>query len=613
MEIRHHHRRPRAEALPPLRERIRSLRLLPPFLRLVWDTHPPAAAGILVLRLLQAFGPVALLWVAKIIVDTVIANLGSADPDWTRLIQLVALELGIALVLDALQRGSSLLESMLGDLFSNRMSVRLMEHAATLDLEHFEDPEFYDHLERARRQTVGRLALISLLLSMGQSLLTLLSLTAAIVAFNPWLLLLLAVAVVPSFLGETHYAGLSYSLLYQWTPERRQLDYLRYVASSDATAKEVKLFGLSDHLIERYATLADAFYRANRALALRRAAVGAALVAFSTIVYYGAYGFMIWQTVAGAITVGSLTFLAGSFQRSRDLIQRILLGFADIFEQSLFIRDLFTFLRMRPKLAARPDVHPVPRPIRRGFVFEDVGFRYPGSERWVLRHVDFTLEPGERLALVGENGAGKTTLVKLLARLYDPSEGRVLLDGVDLRDYDPADLRRAIGVIFQDFVRYDMIARENIAVGRIEALDDSARIRDSAGKSLADAVIARLPGGYDQMLGRRFDGGANLSGGEWQKIALARAYMRDAEVLILDEPTAALDARAEFEVFQRFSELTAGRMAVLISHRFSTVRMADRILVLGNGTVLEYGSHDELLRQGGTYAELFTLQAAGYR
>ncbi|HWV56276.1 MAG TPA: ABC transporter ATP-binding protein [Longimicrobiales bacterium] len=613
MEIRHHHRRPRAEALPPLRERIRSLRLLPPFLRLVWDTHPPAAAGILVLRLLQAFGPVALLWVAKIIVDTVIANLGSADPDWTRLIQLVALELGIALVLDALQRGSSLLESMLGDLFSNRMSVRLMEHAATLDLEHFEDPEFYDHLERARRQTVGRLALISLLLSMGQSLLTLLSLTAAIVAFNPWLLLLLAVAVVPSFLGETHYAGLSYSLLYQWTPERRQLDYLRYVASSDATAKEVKLFGLSDHLIERYATLADAFYRANRALALRRAAVGAALVAFSTIVYYGAYGFMIWQTVAGAITVGSLTFLAGSFQRSRDLIQRILLGFADIFEQSLFIRDLFTFLRMRPKLAARPDAHPVPRPIRRGFEFEDVGFRYPGSERWVLRHVDFTLEPGERLALVGENGAGKTTLVKLLARLYDPSEGRILLDGVDLRDYDPADLRRAIGVIFQDFVRYDMIARENIAVGRIEALGDSARIRDSAGKSLADAVIARLPGGYDQMLGRRFDGGANLSGGEWQKIALARAYMRDAEVLILDEPTAALDARAEFEVFQRFSELTAGRMAVLISHRFSTVRMADRILVLGNGTVLEYGSHDELLRQGGTYAELFTLQAAGYR
>jgi ATP-binding cassette subfamily B protein len=601
------------EELPPLRERLRSLRLLPPFLRLVWETRPSAVAGILVLRLLQAFGPVALLWVAKLIIDTVVANLGAVQPDWARLFELVALELGIALLLDALARGSALLESLLGDLFSNRMSVRLMEHAATLDLEHFEDPEFYDHLERARRQTVGRLALISLLLSMAQSLLTLLSLTAAIVAFNPWLLALLAVAVLPSFLGETHYAGLSYSLLYQWTPERRQLDYLRYVASSDATAKEVKLFGLSDHLIRRYAGLAEDYFRANRALALRRAAVGGALVAISTIVYYGAYGFIIWQTVAGAITVGTLTFLAGSFQRSRDLIQRILLGSADVFEQSLFIRDLFAFLEMKPRVASRPDARPVPRPIRQGFVFDDVGFRYPGSERWALRHVHFTLGPGERLALVGENGAGKTTLVKLLARLYDPSEGRILLDGMDLREYDIDSLRRVIGVIFQDFVRYDMIARENIAVGRIDAVTEEDRIREAARKSLADDVVAKLPGGYEHMLGRRFDGGANLSGGEWQKVALARAYMRDAEVLILDEPTASLDARAEFQVFQRFSELTAGRMAVLISHRFSTVRMADRILVLGDGQVLEQGSHEDLLERQGTYAELFTLQAAGYR
>ncbi|MGH7481969.1 MAG: ABC transporter ATP-binding protein [Longimicrobiales bacterium] len=603
----------RPETPPPLRERLRALRKLPPFLRLVWETKPGYAAGIVALRILQAFGPVALLWVGKLIIDDVVASLDGGAVDWMRLGLLVALELGIALVLDALGRASALLESLLGDLFSNRMSVRLMEHAATLDLEKFEDPEFYDHLERARRQTVGRLALISLLLSMGQSLLTLASLTAAIVAFNAWLLLLLALAVLPSFLGETHYAGLSYSLLYQWTPERRQLDYLRYVASSDATAKEVKLFGLSDHFTQRYATLADAYYAANRGLALRRAGVGAALVAISTIVYYGAYGYIIWQTVAGLITVGSLTFLAGSFQRSRDLIQRVLLGSADVFERSLFIGDLFTFLDMKPRVASSPGAKPVPQPIREGFRFEDVGFRYPGSERWVLRGVSFELHTGERLALVGENGAGKTTLVKLLARLYDPSEGRITLDGVDLREYDIDSLRQAIGVIFQDFVRYDMIAKENIAVGRIGALDDSARVEDAAVKSLASDVVARLEHGYEHMLGRRFDGGADLSGGEWQKVALARAYMREAQVLILDEPTASLDARAEYHVFQRFSELTSGRMAVLISHRFSTVRMADRILVLEDGGVIEQGSHEELLVRGGTYAELFSLQAAGYR
>ncbi|HKJ93324.1 MAG TPA: ABC transporter ATP-binding protein [Longimicrobiales bacterium] len=610
---RHHRPYRNAEERPPLRERLRALRLLPPFLKLVWDTRPSAVAGILVLRLAQSFGPVAMLWVGKLIIDGVVAGIGHPPYDWRRLFLLVALEAGIALLTDGMQRASALLESLLGDLFSNRMSVRLMEHAATLDLEHFEDPEFYDHLERARRQTVGRLALISMLLSMGQNALTLASLMAALLAFNPWLLLLLALAVLPSFLGETHYAGLSYSLLYRWTAERRELDYLRYVASSDATAKEVKLFDLSDHFIQRYARLADDYYRANRNLALRRAGVGAALVAVSTVVYYGAYGYIIAQTVLGLITVGSLTFLAGSFQRSRDLIQNILLRSADIFEQSLFIRDLFTFLDMKPRVASVAGARPVPQPIREGFVFDDVGFRYPGTDRWALRHVSFGLQPGERLALVGENGAGKTTLVKLLARLYDPTEGAITLDGVDLREYDVDALRHAIGVIFQDFVRYDMIARDNIGVGRIDAVHDDERVTNAARKALADDVVSRLEKGYDHMLGRRFDGGANLSGGEWQKIALARAYMRDAQVLILDEPTAALDARAEYQVFQRFSELTAGRMAVLISHRFSTVRMADRILVLGDGTVLEDGSHEDLLARRGLYAELFTLQAAGYR
>src|SRR5690606_3581842 len=362
---------------PSLAERLRALRLVPHFLKLVWEAHPGYATAIVLLRIAQAFGPLALLWVGKLIIDAVVANIAAPSPDWAHLARLVGLELGIALALDAMQRLSALLESLLGDLFSNRLSVRLMEHAATLDLEHFEDPEFYDHLERARRQTVGRIGLVALLLGMAQSALTLASLMAALIAFNGWLLVLLALAVLPSFLGETHYAGLSYSLLYQWTPERRQLDYLLYVASSDATAKEVKLFGLSRHFVQRYATLADEFYRANRALAVRRAAVGGALTALSSVVYYSAYGFIIWQTVLGVLTVGTLTFLAGSFMRSRDLIARLLLGSADVYEQSLFLRDLFAFLEMRPRIASRNGARPVPSPIREGFVFDDVGFRYP--------------------------------------------------------------------------------------------------------------------------------------------------------------------------------------------------------------------------------------------
>ena len=599
--------------LPPLSERLRALRLVPPFLKLVWQARPAYAAAVVALRILQAFGPLALLWIGKLIIDAVIESIGSPEPAWGRLARLVALELVIALAIEGMQRLSALFESLLGDLFSNRMSVRLMEHAATLDLEHFEDAEFYDHLERARRQTVGRIGLLALLLSSAQGALTLVSLMAAIVAFNPWLLLLLVLAVLPAFLGETHYAALSYSLLYRWTPERRQLDYLRYVAASDVTAKEIKLFGLAGHFVRRYERLADEFYDANRRLAIRRALAGAALSAVSAIAYYGAYAFVIVQTVRGVLSVGTLTFLASSFLRSRDTISRILLSSAEIYEQSLFLRDLFTFLEMRPRITSPPAARPVPARIREGFRFENVGFRYPNSDQWALRGVSFTLQPGERLALVGENGAGKTTLVKLLTRLYDPTEGRILLDGVDLREYDIDALRERIGVIFQDFVRYDLIARENIAVGRIEALGDQARIERAAAKSLANGVIARLERGYDHMLGRRFDGAADLSGGEWQKIALARAYMRDADLLILDEPTAALDARAEYEVFRRFSELTAGRMAVLISHRFSTVRMADRILVLEHGRVIEEGSHEELFARGGKYAELFSLQAAGYR
>src|SRR5439155_7433722 len=482
---------------------------------------------------------------------------------------------------EILARASSLIESLLGDLFSNAMSVQLMEHAARLDLAQFEDPEFYDHLERARRQTVGRIALLSLLLSMSQDALTLLTLAGALIAYNPWLLLLLAIAVIPSFLGETHFASLGYSLLFRWTPERRQLDYLRYVGASDKTAKEVQMFGLAPWLTDRYRDLSQKFYEENRSLSLRRGVVSALLSILGTIGYYTAYVVILIRAVKGEITIGTLTFLAASFGRGRDVIQNILLSASNVYEQALYLRDLFVFLDMRPTIESPPNARPVPATIKAGFVFENVGFRYPGSDRWAVRNVNLVLGPGGRVALVGENGAGKTTLTKLMARLYDPTEGRITLDGVDLKEYDLATLRRAISVIFQDFVRYDLRFDENIGVGEIELVQsyldkdelkpgpleaDSSHpaasgdghvpsaIVAAAEKSLAASLLSRFKEGYQQMLGRRFDNGVDLSGGEWQKVALARAYMREAQVLILDEPTASLDARAEYQVFLRFSE-----------------------------------------------------------
>jgi ATP-binding cassette, subfamily B, bacterial len=622
------------------------MRNVPPFLRMVWGTHRGFVAGIVLLRLIRAFVPVATLWVGKLIVDTVVESLRSGEPEWRRVWTLLAVEFGIVALNEIAARTGTLLESLLGDLFSNRMSVRLMEHAAALDLQHFEDPAFYDRLERARRQTVGRIALLSQLLGMAQDAVTLLTLTATLLAFSPVLFLLLVITVIPGFLGETHYASLGYSLLYQWTPERRKLDYYRMVGASDKTAKEVKLFGLSHWLIDQYRELSDRFYAANRALSIRRNVVSTALSLVSTAGYYAAYAAIVVATMQRRITLGDLTLLSGTFSRSRDLVQRMLLATTELYEQALFLEDLFVFFTMQPSIARPENALPFPRPIREGFELRDVWFRYPEGEeetkgtgdggqvpaesgsadaemgdddrRWVLRGVSMRIRQGERIALVGENGAGKTTLTKLLTRLYEPTRGAVLLDGRPLTEYDPAELHEEVGVIFQDFVRYDMLAEENVAVGRIAELErapEKARgqIREAAARSLAAEVIEELPQRYATMLGKRFDGGVELSGGQWQKVALARAYMRDAQLLILDEPTAALDARAEYGVFERFSELTEGKMAVLISHRFSTVRMADRIIVLEHGRVVEQGTHDDLVALGGRYAELFSLQAAGYR
>jgi ATP-binding cassette subfamily B protein len=488
-----------------------------------------------------------------------------------------------------------------------------MRHASQLDLQAYEDPVFYDRLERARVQATDRLGMIQSMGRLFQQVITTLSLSAAILWFSPWLLLLLIACLVPAFMGESHFAFLNYAKNFRQTPAKRQLDYLRQLGGSKEAAKELKLFGLSAFLSDRFTAISNGIFDENLALFRRRLWAVSLLSLLSTAGYYGAYVWVIYETAIGAFTIGTLAFLTQSILNASSNISQIFSTLSSIADQALFLTDLLAFFEMRPSVVSKANALPAPRPIRSGFEFCDVSFAYPGTTREVLQHLNFKLEPRERIALIGQNGQGKTTIVKLMTRLYDPTAGRILLDGSDLRDYDIDDLCSQIGVIFQDFMRYEMTARENIGVGRIDFLSDMHRIKEAAEKSLADGVIDRLHGQYEQMLGRRFETGVDLSGGEWQKIALARAYLREAQVLILDEPTAALDARAEYEVFRRFNELTEGKMALFISHRFSTVRMAERIIVLENGAIAEEGSHDRLMMRGGRYAEMFELQASSYR
>ena len=601
-----------------------ALKNIPPFLAMIWRASPGLTSAMIALRLMRALIPVAMLWVGKLIIDEVVRLAGlpghpAALMEWWKsgltghLLLLIVAEFALALGSDILGRLVTYTDSLLQEKLVISLSVRLMDHAALLDLASFEDAGFQDRLERARRQTMGRVPILSQVMQQMQDSVTVISFGVGLIAYNPWLVLLLLIALIPAFMGEMHFNSELYQLNWRRAADRRERDYLRMIGSNAESAKEVKIFGLNDFLRDRYHLLAQKFYRENRAISRRQLVVMGLLTALGTVSYYGAYLWIIGRTLTGTLTLGDLTFLSGSFLRLRGLIEGLLASFSAMAGQALYLDDLYRFFDEKPLIDSPEQPIPVPNPIQQGFVFENVGFRYPGVDRWALRGLSFKLRAGETVALVGENGAGKTTIVKLLARLYEPTEGRILLDGRDLRDYDLDELRASIGVIFQDFVRYAMTASDNIAVGRIEERGDHHRIHDAAHRALADEVIAKLPNGYDQMVGKRFAQGVELSGGEWQKLAIARAYMRDAQVLILDEPTAALDARAEFEVFQRFKDLSTEKTALLISHRFSSVRMADRILVLEHGQVQAEGTHEELLAQDGRYQELFELQAQGYR
>jgi ATP-binding cassette subfamily B protein len=594
-------------------ERVSALKNLPPVLGIVWRSGPSVVVSGLLLRVLASLQPIALLAVGKYIIDTIYQVLSKHQPVPQRLWWLVGAEFAIAVLGNIVARAIDYTDSLLADKYTRHVSIEVMRHAAELDLIAYEDPVFYDRLERARVQATDRLAMIQMLGRLIQQVLTTITLSVSIIYFSPWLLLLLIAGVIPAFLGETHFAFLGYAKNFRQTPARRQLDYLRVLGGSKEAAKELKLFGLSNFLTQRFTRLSDQIYVENVALSRRKLMAGALLSIVGTLGYYSAYVYVIWRTVAGTLTLGSLTLLAGAILQASSNIQQIFSTLSGVADQALFLTDLLAFFEMQPTIRSKPNALPAPRPIMRGFEFRNVSFAYPGSERRVLHNLNFTLSPAERVALIGENGEGKTTIVKLLTRLYDPTEGQILLDGIDLREYDLEDLYREIGVIFQDFMRYEMTARENIATGRIESLANTSEIETAAQKSLADTVIAKLPQKYEQQLGRRFETGVDLSGGEWQKLALARAYLRDAQLLILDEPTAALDARSEYQVFERFAELTEGKMALFISHRFSTVRMADRIVVLAGGQIVEEGNHDQLMALGGRYAEMFELQAASYR
>lgn len=590
-----------------------ALKYIPRFFGKIWESSPKLFSANIICRLLSAFLPVVMLWVGKLIIDEVILQTASDNKELANIWTYTGVEFGLVIISNLLNRGINLTDGLMGDLYANASSIEIIRKTSEMDLQQLEDSNFYDKLERARQQTTSRITLMSNILNQGQDLVIVVSLILGLLVFEPWLILLLIVSIIPSFINELKFSGSSYSLARSWTPERRELDYLRYAGASDVTAKEVKLFGLVDYISHRFKKLSDTYYHLNKDLSIQRARYGALYTILGDLAYYGAYVLILLRVVSGILSVGELTFLSGSFSRLRNALQAMFARFTRITESALYLKDYFDFLDIENNEKIQSNFATIPTEIKQGFTFKNVAFRYPNTEVDVVKNINFELRAGEKMAFVGKNGAGKTTLIKLLLRFYDPTEGTIMLDGVDIKKFKKPDYQKLFGVIFQDFVKFELTIRENIAVGKINEVHNDALIQHAAELSLANQVIEELPRGVDQQLGRRFSQGKDLSGGQWQKIALARAYMKNAEVMVLDEPTSALDARAEYEAFQRFIGLTKGKTSVIISHRFSTVRMADRIMVLQNGGVLELGTHEELLAKQSLYAELFTLQAEGYR
>ncbi|HET9298002.1 MAG TPA: ABC transporter ATP-binding protein [Candidatus Binatia bacterium] len=588
----------------------------PQAVRFVWRTNRWATVGLGLLTLGGALLPASQAWVGKLIVDGVVASIqtGQDAAQVRKVFIYLLLELGLFLLSAAFNHGRRLIQQLIQLQLANRIRAEIIGKALTLDLAYFEDSDFYDRLQNARREGGYKpVELINDTFLIVQNSITLISFALLMLRFSPWLVVVLLATSIPSFIAETRYSERGFRLLTRRAPETRQVNYLSRLLTEDTAAKEIKLFNLGGTLLDRYTTLFDKFFEEDKSLALSRATAGFGLGLIATLGFYGSYAWIVWYTVQGKISLGDMTLYLTIFRQGQSTFQSILAAVGNIYENNLFMANFFEFLCLEPLMKITGQKRKLSLPLRGGIEFRDVGFRYPDSGEWALRGVNLSIRPGEKVALVGHNGAGKTTLIKLLSRLYDPTEGSILIDDIDIRDLDPLELQQRIGVIFQDFVRYHLPVRENIGFGQIDAMDDVERIAAAARKSGAQAVVEELPEGYETMLGRWFHDGHELSLGQWQKVALARAFMRDAEILVLDEPTASVDARAEYEIFQNFKALTEGKMAILISHRFSTVRMADRIAVIQEGRIAELGTHDELLSRAGTYAELFSMQAEGYR
>lgn len=585
---------------------------IPRFFKEIWKVNKKLFLLSAFCRLIGALLPVIILWVGKLIIDEIILQVSLDNPDYYLLWTYVAIEFGLIVILDLISRAISLTDGLLGDEYNIATSVTIIKKTNKINISLLEDSEFYDKLERARTQTTGRVALMSNVLGQAQSTISIATLVAGLIYFEPYLIILLVLSIIPSFINEVRFSQQQYSLARSWTSERRELDYLRFIGANDKTAKEIKLFGLTDFVVDRFKNLSEEYYQLNKTLAIKRSALGFVFNVLGSLSYYGAYVFIIYRVLSGAITLGELTFLSGSFNRLMRNLQDFFSKFTRISESALYLKDYFDFIDISIVSKTKEDMS-LPKKIEKGFQFKDVRFAYPNSEIEILKGVSFTLKAGEKLAFVGQNGAGKTTLIKLLLRFYEPTSGEILLDGVNINRFNLATYQEFFGVIFQDFFKYEFTVKENIAIGNIDELDNQPKIENAAELSLANDVIAELKNGYNQQLGKRFLNGQELSGGQWQKVALARAYMKNAEVMILDEPTSALDAKAESEVFGRFIGLTEGKTSIIISHRFSTVRQANRILVLEHGKVLEIGTHKELMKNKTLYSELFTLQAEGYQ